>query len=262
MTQKEKKSGKKKSFGKKSLAVLILALLLFVGGLFLYSVRITEVRIEGNSHYTEEEVEAMLFPEARDKITAFCFLDQRFGEKKDLPFIQTYEMNFLDMHSVEIILYEKSIVGCIEYMGSYMYFDKDGIVVESSSEKEADIPLVTGLTFERIALYQELPVPKREVFEEILNLTQLLKIYEIPVAQIYFDARSQATLTMADGTGEDGGPQNLAGVKVLLGDRQDMEEKISELKSQAPHLSGLSGTLHLENYDPGALNPRYVFEKE
>lgn len=262
MRLEEKKSGKKRSFGKKSLAVLILALLLLVGGSILFSVRITDIQVEGNSHYTEEEVVDMLFPEPKDRITAWSFLQQRFGEKKDLAFVQTYEVNFLDMHSVEIILYEKSIVGCIEYMGSYMYFDKDGIVVESSPEKEPDIPLVTGLTFERIALYQELPVPKQDVFEEILNLTQLLRLYEIPAGQIYFDAQNRATLTMADETGEDGSLRALAGVKVLLGDRKNMEEKISELKSQTPHLQGLTGTLHLENYSTEALNPRYVFERE
>ncbi|MCI8515008.1 MAG: cell division protein FtsQ [Lachnospiraceae bacterium] len=244
------------------MAVLIVALLLLVAGLFLFSIRITDIRVEGNSHYTREEVVDMLFPEETDRITVWCFFKQRFGEKKDLAFIQSYEMNFIGMHSVEVILYEKSIVGCIEYMGSYMYFDKDGIVVESSSEKEPDIPLITGLTFERIALYQELPVPKRAVFEEILNLTQLLKLYEIPAGQIYFDPQNRATLTMADQTDGEGNLRNLAGVKVLLGDRNNMEEKISELKNQIPHLYGLTGVLHLENYSPGSMNPRYVFERE
>lgn len=244
------------------MAVLIAALLLLVAAGLFFSIRITEVSVEGNSHYTQEEVADMLFPEEKDRIAALFWLRCRLAEPEDIPFVQSYEVNFTGSHSVEIILYEKSIVGCIEYMGSYMYFDKDGIVVESSPEKEGDIPLVTGLTFERIVLYQKLPVPNGEVFEELLNLTQLLQLYEIPVEQIYFDARNQATLTLADRQGEDGNVLSLAGVKVLLGGRKDMEEKISELKNQVPYLSGLTGTLHLEAFNSNSINPHYVFEKE
>lgn len=240
--------------------MLIAALLLLVAAVLIASVRITEVTVEGNSHYTEEEVTDMLLPEERDRISIVCYLKYRFGEREDIPFVESYEMTFSGMHSLEIILYEKSIVGCIEYMGSYMYFDKDGIVVESAPEKEASIPVVTGLTFERIVLYQKLPVPNEDVFGEILNLTQLLQVYQIPVSQIYFDPSNQATLTLADSVKEDGTALSLAGVRVLLGDRQDMEEKISELKSQMGHLNGLEGVLHLETYQRNALNPRYIFD--
>ena len=48
---------------------------------------------------------------------------------------------------MEIIIYEKSIVGYVSYMSSYMYFDKDGIVVESSSSQLDGVPWVTGLDF-------------------------------------------------------------------------------------------------------------------
>ena len=33
---------------------------------------------------------------------------------------------------MEVIIYEKSVVGYVSYMSSYMYFDKDGIIVELS----------------------------------------------------------------------------------------------------------------------------------
>ena len=35
---------------------------------------------------------------------------------------------------MEIIVYEKSMVGYVSYMNSNLYFDKDGIIVESTSE--------------------------------------------------------------------------------------------------------------------------------
>ena len=41
----------------------------------------------------------------------------------------------------------KSIVGYVSYMSSYMYFDRDGIIVESSADCLPGIPWITGLEF-------------------------------------------------------------------------------------------------------------------
>ena len=46
----------------------------------------------------------------------------------------------------------------MEYLEKYMYFDKEGIIVEASNEKTQGIPLVTGLSFEHVVLYEPLPV--------------------------------------------------------------------------------------------------------
>lgn len=53
-------------------------------------------------------------------------------------------------NKMNVAVYEKAIVGYISYMGCNMYFDKDGIVVESSSENYEDVPQITGLDFKSI----------------------------------------------------------------------------------------------------------------
>ena len=58
-----------------------------------------------------------------------------------------------------------------------MYFDRDGIIVESSGEKLEGVPWITGLDFGQIVLYKPLPVEDPDVFQEILNLTQQLSLY-------------------------------------------------------------------------------------
>ncbi len=262
MTEKMKRKRKRWRLGAKGVMVLIVLLLVLIAAVVVATTRITTITVQGNRHYSEEEVVDKLFPESKDRISLYCYLKNRFGERANIPFIESYEMQFDGADTVEIIVYEKSIVGCIEYMGSFMYFDKDGLVVESAATKEIQVPLVTGLTFNRIVLYQTLPVPDAEVFEDILNLTQLLQLYEIPVGQIWFDETYDATLTLADWAKSDGAVLALSQVRVSLGGREDMEEKISELKNQLTHLSGLRGVLHLETYDRKDLNPQYIFEKD
>ena len=48
--------------------------------------------------------------------------------------MQRYDIDFDGPFAVSITVYEKNVVGYVDYMSSHMYFDKDGIIVESSSE--------------------------------------------------------------------------------------------------------------------------------
>ena len=86
--------------------------------------------------------------------------------------------------SVEIVIYEKNVVGYVNYMSSRMYFDKDGIIVESTEESLDGIPEITGLSFGSIVLYKELPVENKKVFSEILNLTGSVQSYQIACDEI------------------------------------------------------------------------------
>ena len=108
--------------------------------------------------------------------------------------MEDYRIVFHSPLDVEVIIYEKSIVGYVSYMSSYMYFDRDGIIVESSGDKLEGVPWITGLDFGQIVLYKPLPVEDPDIFQEILNLTQQLSLYEIPVDRIAYDSQGQATL--------------------------------------------------------------------
>ena len=87
------------------------------------------------------------------------------------------EMEYPD--KVHVVLYEKSIVAYVIYKENYMYFDKDGIVVETSAEQVSDVPLIDGLKFDSIVLYNPLPIKDESVFNTILDLSQNLRKYEI-----------------------------------------------------------------------------------
>ena len=91
---------------------------------------------------------------------------------------------FQNPFHVQVIIHEKTVVGYVSYMSSFMYFDKDGIVVESTNQKLDDIPCITGLKFGHIVLHHPLPVEEKSVFESILNVTQVLETYNLKVDKI------------------------------------------------------------------------------
>lgn len=223
------------------------ALMILLALILLLSVRITKVEVTGNWQYTSEEITEILFPDKISRNTLFCFLKDRLREHVQIPFVEDYDIIFRGPGQVEVILYEKSVVGYVSYMSSYMYFDKDGIIVESANEALLGVPLVTGLKFGQIVLYQKLPLEKEEVFPEILNLTQILSIYEMQVDRIQFGTYGEITLFLGD-------------LEVLLGNSGNLNDKVSELNDMLPQLKGHGGILHLEDYDEANIRAGYTLE--
>ncbi len=226
------------------LIAVILALILMIA---VVSLQITEITVTGNERYTDEQMIEMLFPDKASRNTLFCYAKDRLKEHEKIPFVEDYEIVFQSPTKAEIIVYEKSVVGYVSYMSSYMYFDKDGIVVESANQKLPGIPWITGLQFGHIVLYQKLPVENEAIFQEILNLTQILSIYEMAVDKIQYNSFGEATLHMGE-------------IEVILGNNEGLNGKIAELSDMLPELSGLSGTLYLDNYDESNASAMYAFK--
>ncbi|MCI8551057.1 MAG: cell division protein FtsQ [Lachnospiraceae bacterium] len=244
MEGRERRRNRKNRRRRKIFGMIFLFLLLLV--LFGYSTRISDITVVGNTRYTEEELLSMVFSGNEDRNTFYALYRNQFGKREDIPFVEKYSVKVTGLHSAQIIVYEKSLAGCIEYMGSYMYFDREGTIVESSRELEPQIPLVTGIKFQSIVMYEKLPVEDDTVFAEILNLSQLLGQFQLFAERMDFDSENKVTLIMGD-------------IRVVLGDADHMAGKVKELHDMYPELSGRSGTVYLDEYKPDVKNPSYPF---
>ena len=143
----------KRNAGKQNLGIWIAAAAVLAAAILLLSVRVTNVTVTGSKRYTEKQMEELLFPGKWDKNSAYLYISNRFKPHRQIPFVEDYKLVFHGPTSVEIIVYEKDIVGYVTDMSSYMYFDKDGIVVESSGNKLEGVPLITGLDFGQLILH-------------------------------------------------------------------------------------------------------------
>lgn len=213
--------------------MLLLLLLLCLAAVAVFRIRTVEV--VGNSYYTSEEIENMVISDSYSSNSLYLYLKFRYFHTEEIPFVDKIEVSLLSVGRVRIRVYEKSLIGYVSYMGANLYFDKDGIVVESSSEVREDVPKITGLSFHSQTLYQKLGVEDDQVFSTILNVTQLLNKHDLYPDQIEFKKNSELQLYFGD-------------VKVALGKGEQLEEKVGRLKQFLPKLEGESGTLHMENY--------------
>lgn len=235
---------------KNRIIILIIGvLILMLGIVVLAAQRIDEkdIVIEGNVKYTKEEMIDYIFSEKWDRNPYVLYYNTKSGKTKEIPFIDTYEVELTSFNSVKITVYEKKIIGYVSYMGTNMYFDKDGVVVESSIEFIEGIPLVTGLEFENIILNEKLPVEEADVFALILDTTQGLHKYEIKVDKIYISDNAEVILHIGD-------------IEVLLGKNIDMNDKIRSLNDMLPNLQGMKGTLDIREYNEN--DTGYTFKKE
>ncbi len=227
---------------------LFMTLVMLIAGVVVLSVNVRQVTVTGNSRYTQEEIVNLLFQNKLDWNSAYLFWKEKTREHIQIPFVEDYRVDFLTPFDVEILLHEKSVVGYVAYMGSYMYFDKDGIIVESTDQQLEGIPCVSGLQFGQIILHQPLPVEDTGVFEEILNLTQLLSIRRLEVDKIQYNSKGEASLYFGN-------------VEVILGDSSQMDGKISLLANIMPQIRDLDGTLYLDNYEETNTDMVSTFKK-
>ena len=208
--------------------------------------RVQNISVEGNVHYTSEEIEAMVLTDRLSYNSLYLSLKYRNKEIRDIPFIETMSVRVDSPDSITIHVYEKSVAGYVEYMGRYMYFDRDGIVVESSETRTEGIPQVTGIRFDHVVLYEALPVKNTDIFQEILSITQMLSKHQITTDKIYFNESNEITLYFDN-------------IRAKLG-KDNLEEKVMRLEQILPNLSGESGVLDLQNYSEDRKN--VTFQKD
>lgn len=230
--------------------IIVLSVMILTIGAALYikyEYEIRSVTVTGNEHYTEEEIKDIVFDKPYTYNSIVLYLKYHDKSIENVPFIERIDVDIVNPNKVRVNVYEKAIAGYVEYLGHFMYFDKDGIVVESSNEETDGIPFVTGLNYNYVVLHEPLPVKDKTVFMLILNITQLLNKYEIETDRIAFDSNQEITLYFGD-------------ARVSLGDDSYIDEKINEMRLLLPKLDGYAGTLHMENYSGEESN--FSFDKD
>lgn len=239
--------------GSKSLmmkcGLVALVMLLITGGViwFMNAFRITSVMVEGNIHYSTDQITEMVMNSDFSNNSVFLSMQYHNKSITDVPFVERIDVSVVDRQTVKITVYEKALAGYVQYLGSYMYFDKDGIVVESSNVLTPGIPEVSGLKFNHVVLHEALPVENEEIFQEILNITNLLNKHGLSATKIQFDSLYDVSL-------------HFGKVRVIMGEDADMDQIIMHLTGILPHLEGKSGVLHMENFSES--NKDITFEED
>lgn len=249
------------------LAVMLVLAALVVFGLF----RVREVVVTGNSIYTSADIQEAVMQDGLCKNTLYLMWKYKDDSKvaENLPFLSSVEVTMKKPYQVEIRVYEKPEVGYFLNGTDYVYFDRDGLIVEISKKLRENIPKITGITISKPVRYEMLPVKgqktaaaeteaqeketdteeesgdgtavteedaaNQEVFEAVVGITQSLSKNGLVPKEIKFDEQGEITLYFDS-------------MRVKLGGYTDIEEKIAALKSVYEKVEGMEGVLHMEDF--------------
>lgn len=223
----------------------ILIVLLLIGGLCYgfyyvyenYTVSQEQVTVEGNRHYTKQQIMHMVMsgPLGNNSL----FLSLKYKEKKitGVPFVDSITVTVTSNDSIKISVYEKALAGYIKYLDQYVYFDKDGFAIESSTMLTEGIPQVCGIVFNSVELGKKIGAEDDTLFLRTLDVTNLMRKYSLSVDKIYFHEDGDLTIYFGD-------------VRVDLGNESThLEDKVMDLPQFLQKLEGMKGVLNMEKYD-------------
>ena len=238
MIKEERRRKKRRKIG---LYILLILILLIAAGVFIVMnvFTVENVVVEGNELYSSTQIENMVLNDEYSWNSLYVDLKYRFVDIGEVPFVDTMEVSLDNPHTVHIKVYEKGMLGYlyINSIGQNAYFDKDGFVVDTSTEVIDGVPKITGISCEEVVLYEKLQLENSDILRDLLNLTQTLKKYNLLPDEIQYDSNMEPVLYY--GT-----------IQVKIGSEDNLSQKVVRLSIILPQLDGLSGTLHLETWTP------------
>lgn len=221
--------------------ILVVCILVAAGVFFTYrhitgKYTVKTVRVEGNVHYSDEAIIDIVTEGTFGNNSLYLSAKYKNLEIKNIPFIETINVEIESPDTIHIYVYEKALAGYVQYLGRFVYFDKDGIVVEVSNVRTAGIPEVLGVKFDYIILYEKLPTTDEQLFMKVLTLTKLLTKYKVDAKQMYFTPDGETVIYKDD-------------IVIKLGMDDNLDIKVMNLPAILEKLEGKSGILKMENYD-------------
>lgn len=231
------------------LTVLFASALVLISAFFYvkYSYTVKNVYVEGNLHYTDDEIKDIILKDKYANNSLFLSYKYKNKEITDIPFIETINVSVESKDTIKISVYEKTLAGYIEYLGKNIYFDKDGIVVEVSEVYTKGVPEVVGVSFNYVVLHEALPAKDKDIFRRVLQVTQLMTKYDVSAQKMYFAPNGTIFLYKDD-------------ITIDLGTDDNIDIKIMNLPSILENLEGENGILRMSEYDEGT--KRVFFERK
>ena len=203
---------------------------------FLTCFKLENVEIRPGSHYTEEEIRQRLFTKKTDAYTVlFVFRINKLDVPK-LTFVEKVDVEMTDRNSVIIEVHDKAITGCIEHMGSFVYFDREGIAVDSSSSRLEGIPLVKGVEFGGYTQGKPVDLGRPGLFDTLLEIIMLLGKNKLTADDICFGVRDDVTM-------------HIGGNEIQLGVCENYDLKVNNINPALAALPEGTYVIDLRNYN-------------
>ena len=216
-----------------ALVVIILGLaIIAVSILLLFYVQ--KIEVTGNEYTKNQDIIDTVEEDKYAVNSLYVMWKYHFSNYKRPGSIESMKVGLKNPWTVKFTVKEKKIVGYVYDDEGYVYFDKEGTVVLKGSEFIEGTPCIEGIDVSNSEIYKPLKSGDKKLFESILEVTSLVKKFELTPDRIV--------------CADDGIHLYFGQVCVSLGTKITTE-KIAQISPILEKIAGQSGTLHLERYE-------------
>ena len=227
--------------------IVILSLVLLL--ILILNIKINNVEIVGNEKISDVEIAKHIFENEYDNISVVFYLKDKFSQKKKIPLVSKYEVEWVTPFSIVIRVTENPIIGFIRRDIKNVFFDKNGNICEVSDKRKDDILEVIGVSFRNFEVGDKIDLNNEKLLSAILNISSFIKEKKLPAELIEIKTEDDIHIYLDN-------------VEVKMGNIKNMEIKLQRLDEIFPKISDYSGVLDLSDAKENMLDEQYIFQKD
>lgn len=220
------------------LAVLIVVFFLLVIAALISPVfEIEEVQIVGNSQLSNEQIFELGEIDCVGK-NIFTYPSSSVTSRlKTSNYIKSAKITKKLPSTLLITIEERRVRGYVPYMGSYLYIDLDGRVIDIRDDMLSSHPIVLGLKFDSFTLGEVLSVTNDYSLSYVVQISKLLDAYDLDDVVVKLDVSNPDDIHLY-----------INKIDVLFGTIDDSHTKIATLNEILKQLdSSEAGTLDISD---------------
>lgn len=233
---------------KNAIKILIAVLVVIICFNIIIRIKIKNIDIVGNNNVSDTEIVTSLFDSDVNRISLVFYIKSKFGKKKDILLVDSYDVKWVTPFSIVIKVNENPPIAFIKRDLKNVYFDKNGVINEITEDRKPDIVEVIGVSFKNFEKGSKLELTNSKTLKAILNITRFLK--EKGLVSELLEIRKEEEFYIYIGN-----------IIVNMGNTDNMETKLLRLNDIYPNISHLKGTLDLSNARENMLDEQYIFKK-
>lgn len=226
---------KRKRKLKKQFKILFITLPIIIAiiALIVFAFQLKSVKVNSDlNQFTEAEVKAYMDAKEIDNTLVFWFKN-KIGKSETIPMFEEYSVKLNSPFKVTIDGYEKRLRGYILDEKIRYYFDDDGRILKVTEEKIEGVPKVTGIVYDKLALYEIIKAKNKDSMEQLLAVSDAIGEYEFNVKRIDISDKMETTLYIKN-------------IQVQLGN-DDLNKKLQTLNDMYDNVVKVRGILNMKH---------------
>jgi len=137
---------------------------------------LSQINFKGGERYSKEEI--LKYSKITEGMNVFRINAKKISKTlQEDAYIKSADIKIQYPDKVNITIKERKARGYVPYIGTYLYIDEEGMVLESSSSYKERLPIVEGLKFDKFKVGQVLEIDNKEAFDIVLKTSNILIKY-------------------------------------------------------------------------------------